>query len=326
MTGHKCDAEKLDDIVHLARSEPHNGSKTFKKPLNDDGTNATEPPALCLRSRKSRYILSDSKEDDVPPWDYFNQVEKESALRPNPPRTKWFGEPATKFGGPNNRAPRQHIPDQTKKRDRSDESDINQCTSQKFRRSQSSVAQSRRVPLANLDTDSDTPLIRSHTARNHRPSPPTTQTQSIASIPALSTIPTQALDSSTVVLLSDSEGEQQPAIKCEPLSTNARAGTILKVSMHTQPERLEISVPLGDCKTSGQLFDKLTAEWRLRPELAKKVNFISATYRWSGEPHGMRRGVASDWKLFCSTIREAWDKEEDTLFKSVVEMKLISDD
>ena len=93
--------------------------------------------------------------------------------------------------------------------------------------------------------------------------------------------------------MSESDEERLKTIKNEPLSTSTRAGTLL-VSMHNQLEKLEISMPLGACRTSNQLFDKLTTEWWLQPEMASKVNFISIRYRWSGEPYGMRRGEALD--------------------------------
>ena len=174
-------------------------------------------------------------------------------------------------------------------------------------------------------SDSDTPLLHKST-NQHRPSPPTTRDQSLATVQPPSKAPGRITRPSIVSLVSDSD-EEKPTIKKEPLSADARAGTLLKVSMHNQPEKLEISVPLGTCRTSNELFDKLTTEWRLRPEMASRVNFISARFRWSGEPHGMRRGVSLDWELFCATIREDWDKKEgEVKDRCIVEMKMIADD
>ena len=316
MTGRRADAQALADIRNLARSASNN--KT-----------SSGPPVKFkdTRPKKRQIVTGDSEDDNDRAWNIFDPKETETVLRPNPARTKWTRGLSNTTEAPDDHVQLHEKPDRPKKHGRRHYSSFNHGTSQKRREMQGSNTRPHEKLSAETSTDSDTPLLPSKITKKHRPSPPASRDQSLAAIRTASTAPGRVSRPSIVSLVSDSDEESPQEIKKEPLSASARAGTLLKVSMHNQPEKLEISVPLGACRTSNQLFDKLTTEWRLRPEMANKVNFISARYRWSGEPHGMRRGESWDWELFCTTIREAWDKKEgDVNDKCVIEMKLIADD
>ncbi len=318
MTGRRADAQALADINNLARSTSN--------------IKASSGPSVNFkdaRSKKRPAVTGDSEDDNdrKGAWNIFDPKETETVLRPNPARTKWTRGLSNRREAPDDYVQRHEKPDRPKKHSRRYYSNVNHGTSQKRRETQSLEPRPHEKLSTDSSTDSDTPLLPSKVTKKHRPSPPATRDQSLAAVQKASTAPGRVSGPSVVSLVSDSDEERPQTIKKEPLSASARARTLLKVSMHNQPEKLEISVPLGACRTSNQLFDKLTTEWRLRPEMANKVNFISARYRWSGEPHGMRRGESLDWELFCTTIREAWEKKEgDVKEKCIIEMKLIADD
>ena len=315
MTGREADARALGDIKKLARSTSN--SKASSGPSGN---------LKDARPKKRQVVTGDPEDDNDRDWNIFDYVETETVLRPNPPRTKWTRESLNRTEAPDDRVQCHKEPDRPKKHGRRHVSNVNHGTSGKQRKTQSLHKHTPKQLSAISSSDSDTPLLFKST-NQHRPSPPTTRDQSLATVQPPSRAPGRITRPSIVSLVSDSDEEKPQTIKNEPLSAGARAGTLLKVSMHNQPEKLEISVPLGACRTSNELFDKLTTEWRLRPEMASRVNFISARYRWSGEPHGMRRGESLDWELFCATIREAWDKKEgDVKDRCIVEMKLIADD
>ena len=339
MTGHIADAQALADIRILTNS-PSNNTPFL-------GTSANSKDEIL---RSCQTVTSESEHDDDRPWNVFDQVETETVLRPNPTRTKWTRElldgtkarndhvqyqekPVRKnnhsgrHGSSVNPGTSHHgKPVRRNKHSRRRGSSVNPGTLHKRRKTQNLNTRIHKKLSIDLSTDSDVPLLHK-SARKHRPSPPVTRDQSLATVHMATPAPGRVSKPSFISLVSDSDGERPQTIKNEALSASARAGTFLKVSMHNQPEKLEITVPLGACQTSNQLFDRLTTEWRLRPEMANKVNFISARYRWSGEPHGMRRGESLDWELFCATIREAWDKKEGGVRDAcIVEMKLIADD
>ena len=313
MTGRKADARALGNIKKLAK--PTSNSKASSGPSSS---------LKDVRAKKHQTVTGDPEDDNDSGWNIFDYVETETVLRPNPPRTKWTRESLNRSEAPDSVKPTERA-GRPKKAGQKRRTNVNHSTSQKWKTPNLHPRTHQKLSTGS-STDSDTPLLSNITKR-HRPSPPTTRDQSIATIQTASRAPGLVSRPSIVSLVSDSDEERPKTIKNEPLSASARAGTLLKVSMHNQPEKLEISVPLGACRTSNELFDKLTTEWRLRPEIANKVNFISARYRWSGEGHGMRRGEASDWELFCATIRETWDKKEsDVKDRCIVEMKLIADD
>ncbi len=316
MTGRRVDAKGLADIRNLARSTS-----------NNKGSSGPSVNIKDARPKKRQTVPSNSEDDDDQAWNIFDQVETETVLRRNPVTTKWTRELPNKAEAPDDHVQSHEEPCRPKKHSQRHDSIVDHGTLPKRRKTQSLNTRTHKKLSTDSSTDSDTPLLQSKGARKHRPSPPTTRDQSLATVQTPYTAPGRVSRTLIVSLVSDSEEERPKTIKNEPLSASARAGTLLKVSMHNQPEKLEISVPLGGCRTSNQLFDQLTTEWRLRPEMANKVNFISARYRWSGEPHGMRRGETLDWELFCTTIREAWDKKEGNFKdKCIVEMKLVADD
>lgn len=320
MTGRRADAQALADIKRLARSTPNN------KAVSGPSVNSK-----VARPKKRQIATSDSEDDSgrTRPWNIFDQTETETKLRPNLARIRGL---LNRLEAPDDHVQRHEKPDRRKRHSRRHYSHVNQDTSRGRRETQGLNTRHHKNLSIDPSTDSDTPLLPSpvtkkRLTKEHRPSPPATRDQSLATVQTATTAPGRVSRPSVISLVSDSDEERLKTIKKEPLSAGARAGTLLKVSMHSQPEKLEISVPLGECRTSNQLFDTLTTEWQLRPEMANKINFISARYRWSGEPHGMRRGKSLDWEIFCATIREAWEKREgDSRDKCIIEMKLIADD
>ena len=314
MTGRKADARALADVKSHIRSI-----------LNSEASSGHSVNPKDARLKKSRTTAGDCEDDNDRDWNIFDHLETESVLRPNPARTRWTRESLNRTEAPDDRVQYHKVPDRLKKHGRRHVSNLNHGTSGKRRKTESLHKHTPKQLSAISSSDSDTPLLFKST-NQHRPSPPITRDQSLATVQPPPRAPGRITRPSIVSLVSDSDEEKPQTIKNEPLSAGARAGTLLKVSMHNQPEKLEISVPLGACRTSNELFDKLTTEWRLRPEMASRINFISARYRWSGEPHGMRRGESLDWELFCATIREAWDKKGDAKDRCIVEMKLITDE
>ena len=316
MTGHKVDARPLADLKSRIGLTP-----------NSEASSAHFVNPKDARPKKRRTAAAGYYEDENDhDWNIFDHLETATVLRPNPPRTKWTRESLTRTDTQDDNVQPAQRAGISKKEGRRRRSNVIHHTSHKLTTPSLHPCTPKNVSRGS-STDSDVPLIQSRTTKKHHPSPPTTRGQSLTTVQNPTRAPGLTSRRSIVSLISDSDEERPHKIKNEPLSAGARAGTLLKVSMHNQPEKLEISVPLGACRTSHELFDKLTMEWRLRPEMATKINFISARYRWNGEGHGMRRGEALDWEIFCATIREAWDKKEgDVKERFIVEMKLIADD
>ena len=69
--------------------------------------------------------------------------------------------------------------------------------------------------------------------------------------------------------------------------------------------------PLGSVVSIEGLYDKLARACELRPNVAKKVAAVSATYTWSGEKQRLRKGQSEDWELFKSIIEKAWERDTD---------------
>ena len=74
-----------------------------------------------------------------------------------------------------------------------------------------------------------------------------------------------------------------------------------------------VITPLGSVSTMQHLYEKLAEACELRPNVAKKVTAISATYTWSGEKQRLRKGMAEDWNTFKSIIEKAWERDSDRL-------------
>ena len=69
--------------------------------------------------------------------------------------------------------------------------------------------------------------------------------------------------------------------------------------------------PLGSVTSIEQLYDKLAIDCELRPNVAKKIIAVSATYTWSGEKQRLRKGQSEDWELFKNIIERAWESDAD---------------
>ena len=72
-------------------------------------------------------------------------------------------------------------------------------------------------------------------------------------------------------------------------------------------------IPLGSIATIEELYEKLAVACELRPDVAKKVTAISATYTWSGGKQRLRKGKAEDWNMFKSIVEKAWERDFDRL-------------
>ena len=72
-----------------------------------------------------------------------------------------------------------------------------------------------------------------------------------------------------------------------------------------------VITPLGSVATIEQLYKKLAAACDLRPDMAKKITAISATYTWSGRKQRLRKGNAEDWNTFKSIVEKAWERDSD---------------
>lgn len=72
-----------------------------------------------------------------------------------------------------------------------------------------------------------------------------------------------------------------------------------------------VIIPLGTIATIERLYEKLAVACELRPNVAKKVTAISATYTWSGQKQRLRKGQAEDWNTFKSIVEKAWERDAD---------------
>ena len=70
---------------------------------------------------------------------------------------------------------------------------------------------------------------------------------------------------------------------------------------------------LGSISTIEHLYEALAIACELRPNVARKVTAISATYMWSGEKQRLRKGQVEDWSTFKSIIEKAWERDSDRL-------------
>ena len=92
----------------------------------------------------------------------------------------------------------------------------------------------------------------------------------------------------------------------QQLSFKAMVRTTFIVTASNQLDMAPVMVPFMFCKTFDRLFDTLIFECGIRPESAKTVSNISATYSWNGKRMRIRRGRPEDWNLFHKGLCKAW--------------------
>ncbi|KAK4695051.1 hypothetical protein P7C71_g2633, partial [Lecanoromycetidae sp. Uapishka_2] len=164
------------------------------------------------------------------------------------------------------------------------------------------------------------------TTKKHRPTPTTTRTPSSAVLSrAKSAASGRAQQSKFVSLETDSEleADQPSAVKMEEmpaeppagieedplLSAQALSKTILLVSASNMTHKAPIMIPLSQCRSFNHLFDILTTERGLKPEVARKVEDLSATYPWATRGHCIRKERPEHWERFLTDVQKAWDNE-----------------
>ncbi|KAL6715808.1 hypothetical protein ACLMJK_006769 [Lecanora helva] len=99
------------------------------------------------------------------------------------------------------------------------------------------------------------------------------------------------------------------ATKAEWLPSNSLNRTYLRISAENMPTRGPVRVPLSVCKTSDELFTSLLAERKIPRDLRNSISDITASFKWSLERIGIRKGRDEDWAYFCEFIRKAWEKD-----------------
>lgn len=157
-------------------------------------------------------------------------------------------------------------------------------------------------------SDSDQTIVRSKYRTNDFTASTTQTPLAAPSQFSSSALPTRP-KTAQIIDLTPSQPSAEHLVKEELIPTYALSKTILLVSASNQPSRAEIAVEFSSCRDIEQLFSALIEARDLRPETAKKVNVISATYSWDKKRLGLRKGKVEDWVRFCRAIRKAWESE-----------------
>ena len=172
-------------------------------------------------------------------------------------------------------------------------------------------------------TDSDRPLRPIYRPSLQRITPPSTASRSATTAPASQQVfqpdssPCRAQNLLHTRLGNSNRTEVRPEIDLtlikdefdEPLFWNSIIRTELLVSTSNEKEKAPITITFGNLRSSDDLFTTLTRECELRSDVAKRVKRISATYKWNGKRHGLRRDKDEDWTRFVKAIGKAWDAE-----------------
>ena len=106
----------------------------------------------------------------------------------------------------------------------------------------------------------------------------------------------------------DSDEEKNIIVKPEPLADDILSSTYFMVTATNQPSTAPITVAFSSCKTFASFFPTMIQECSVLKVSAKKVVHISATFTWSGRRLCLRKDKETDWTMFCTILRNAWDK------------------
>ena len=168
------------------------------------------------------------------------------------------------------------------------------------------------------DSDSDVPLLRKRS--RHKPQPMTPPESHAPSATPTGQKHVEIIDLENETGLSQIESPKlatrspkvktEPSyggIKTEPLSAEIIACTFFRVSADNMPGKGPVRVPFSLYKTSEDLFTSMISERRIRQH--NRISDITATFPWSKESIGIRKGRPEDWTYFCNSLGKAWEKE-----------------
>lgn len=316
MTGLKADAMSLDD---LKAGRSWNSSPEL---IANEGRLS----GPSRRKRKKTHVATSDSEESYQPYNSLDVVETETRLRPKP--AVWSREPSGGLIHEQINAKSLSTPLSMPEFGRSSE-ELSAIAPSTNPRQTTKIAKRKRATrhtvtperLRQSSSDSDTPLA----AKFKKPlTPATTRGPSIA-VSQNDKAPVISLDSSPE---RDFFSRPRPRnsqrkkakpehslgmmpvnnVKLEPLSANAVAKTIFRVSASNIPEKGPVRVPFASCPSSNNLFSTLIEERKIRGELSSKISDITATCTWSGKRYGIRKGKPEDWADFCTYLRKSWDK------------------
>lgn len=103
----------------------------------------------------------------------------------------------------------------------------------------------------------------------------------------------------------------KPSLK-GPLSAYETDRTFLRVTADNQLDRgpVRVSFPTFNGKTKTEkLFQLLLSERGIHEDLQKRVSALTATFTWSQERVGIRKGRDGDWDYVREVVGKAWRNE-----------------
>ena len=187
------------------------------------------------------------------------------------------------------------------------------------------VVQSSKIRPHESDSDSDVPLLRKRRCQpqlmttgesNVLPTTPNVRKRTnivdleddagLAEYARLSLVPQSQQKAQAVKI--KTEGPNSDA-KVESLSVEMISCTYLRVSADNMVGKGPVRVPFELYKTSERLFTSLMSERKIRHDQRPRVSDITATFPWSKESIGIRKGRYEDWTYFCECLRKAWVTE-----------------
>ena len=307
MTGRKADEVKLESRKSTEASTPAPASARTPNPT---------------KRRKAHNVVSDSDDESIGHWNIFTEP-------PNVPSRLRPRSPVWSRAAPGSGQDPKSEPRKAKARSKASsprrQSAPSSATKPRGRPRKRSVRQTQEY--SHPTSDSDAPLASR--AKGLLPTPALTRTSSATARRSKTT---------TIISLESSEERDSSAtsqaflqraksakeidraplqsqafpanIKAEPLSADAIAQTVFRVSADNMPEKGPIDVPFSHCPTSDDLWTVLSRERKLRGVPDAKISDITATCTWGErKSYGIRKGKPSDWAAFCKYLRKEWDKE-----------------
>ena len=310
MTGGKADGIKPEKPKRAISSTFTSGTRHGAAAFND--SKSTERP-------KARKIVNDSEDESEPSWNFLDPVETETRLRPKITPPTWSRRIPSDHQGQDKGRPKPKP--KYKKPALFETSSIAKSGDPVNAMKRSTLAQQTHK-RSHKSSDSDEPLAAKR-SKAPLPSPSQTRTSSVAA---------SRTGNPTIIPLDSSEERESPqghdafmkkkakashkvdasiaAIKAEPLSADAVAKTVFRVSADNIPEKGPIHVPFKHSPTSDDLFTVLLRERKIRGELIVKISDVTATCTWGEKKKfGIRKGKLADWAAFYKYLRKAWESD-----------------
>ena len=96
--------------------------------------------------------------------------------------------------------------------------------------------------------------------------------------------------------------------------------TILRVSTSDRPSKAPINIPLGNCRSVEEFYNKVLSECATS---ADAVYDISAVFAWNRRGNLIRKGNRDDWSFFYKQLQRFWERDIDNVTDDTCEVEIM---